>query len=125
MSVSTLRPLAEHELATALERERDRLRWSVRSLAEAVRALSESQGEESGPGGDAGDVASDLAEEAVDLALEYAERDRLDEVEAALRRLEAGTYGRCEACGTPVGRERLYALPWTRYCIGCAAGSAS
>lgn len=47
-------------------------------------------------------------------------RGLLDEVEAALGRLEQGRYGRCETCGGPVGEERLEALPTTRYCRGCA-----
>ena len=44
-------------------------------------------------------------------------RSDLDDVDAALRRLEEGTYGRCEACGGPIGEERLEALPAARYCL--------
>ena len=40
----------------------------------------------------------------------------LDDVDAALRRLEEGTYGRCEACGQPIGEARLQILPAARYC---------
>jgi DnaK suppressor protein len=43
------------------------------------------------------------------------------ETQAALRRLSAGTYGRCEGCGGAVGRQRLLALPAARYCVGCAS----
>lgn len=43
----------------------------------------------------------------------------LAETQAALERIEQGTYGRCESCGGAVGRQRLLALPATRYCIGC------
>lgn len=39
------------------------------------------------------------------------------EVEAALERLAAGTYGTCEACGRPISAERLDALPATRFCV--------
>lgn len=42
------------------------------------------------------------------------------EAEAALERLERGTYGTCERCGRPVGLERLEALPTARLCIECA-----
>jgi DnaK suppressor protein len=45
---------------------------------------------------------------------------RLDEVDAALARLSAGTYGVCEACGGPIAAERLDALPVTRRCVACA-----
>ena len=45
-------------------------------------------------------------------------RGDLDDVEAALRRLEEGTYGQCEACGGPIDEGRLAALPAARYCVG-------
>ena len=38
----------------------------------------------------------------------------LAEIEAALRRIDAGTYGICEATGTPIAANRLRAIPWTR-----------
>jgi len=43
----------------------------------------------------------------------------LDEVEAALRRLDEGTYGRCEACGGPVPPEHLRSWPTARRCPSC------
>ncbi len=48
-------------------------------------------------------------------------RHHLAEVDAALVRVDAGTYGVCEACGSPIGDARLEALPAARLCIGCAA----
>jgi len=48
-------------------------------------------------------------------------RHHLDEVDAALARVDAGTYGVCERCGRPIGEARLEALPAARTCIGCAA----
>jgi RNA polymerase-binding transcription factor DksA len=41
----------------------------------------------------------------------------LDDVDAALGRLNDGTYGRCEACGAPIEDERLAVVPATRYCL--------
>ena len=49
-------------------------------------------------------------------------RQHLVEIDAALARVEAGTYGACEICGSPIGEERLEALPATRRCIRCARG---
>ena len=43
----------------------------------------------------------------------------LSEVEAALRRVDRGTYGVCEGCGEPIPEARLRALPWARFCIAC------
>jgi DnaK suppressor protein len=44
----------------------------------------------------------------------------LAETNAAIDRLDGGTYGRCERCGGAIGRQRLLALPAARYCISCA-----
>jgi RNA polymerase-binding transcription factor DksA len=45
----------------------------------------------------------------------------LDDIDAALARLDAGTYGSCERCGSPIPEGRLEARPTTRRCVGCAA----
>ena len=47
-------------------------------------------------------------------------RRRLADVEAALARREAGTYGICQTCGRPIAAERLAARPAARDCIDCA-----
>ena len=47
----------------------------------------------------------------------------LEEIDAAANRLDTGTYGTCEVCGTPVGKERLEARPAAGVCILCAASS--
>ncbi len=44
----------------------------------------------------------------------------LETVDAALAKIEAGTYGNCEECGKPIGAERLDALPWAITCINCS-----
>jgi RNA polymerase-binding transcription factor DksA len=48
-------------------------------------------------------------------------REALDEVDAALERLESGSYGNCEVCGKPIGVARLEAMPAARLCIADAA----
>lgn len=48
-------------------------------------------------------------------------RDHLADLDLALERLEAGTYGMCERCGQPIAAERLIARPAARTCITCAA----
>jgi len=48
-------------------------------------------------------------------------RDQLSRVRAALRRLEDGSYGRCERCGLPIPGERLAARPTATTCVGCAS----
>jgi len=41
-------------------------------------------------------------------------------IQAALERIENGTYDSCEACGEPIGEARLRAVPETTRCLGCA-----
>ncbi|WP_432824549.1 TraR/DksA family transcriptional regulator [Dactylosporangium sp. CA-092794] len=49
-----------------------------------------------------------------------AARRRLADLDDALARLAAGTYGGCERCGRPIPAERLAARPAARTCVGCA-----
>lgn len=48
-------------------------------------------------------------------------RERLADIDDALRRLADNTYGTCQRCGGPIGTERLAARPATRTCITCAS----
>lgn len=48
-------------------------------------------------------------------------REALKDVDDALGRIDAGTYGLCLRCSAPIGSDRLEAMPATRYCITCAA----
>jgi DnaK suppressor protein len=52
-------------------------------------------------------------------------RSHLADLDEAIRRVEAGTYGRCDDCGQPITAERLAARPAARTCIGCAARSGT
>jgi len=53
-------------------------------------------------------------------ALIDAARDQLRLIEAAIARVDAGTYGLCSRCGAPIGAERLAARPAASTCIACA-----
>ena len=63
---------------------------------------------------DSGQVAAELGE---NLTLAASLREQLVDVEAALERIDAGTYGTCQTCGDPIAPARLDAMPATRYCI--------
>ena len=54
------------------------------------------------------------------IGLVDSERKILVEVNDALSRIEDGTYGICEGRGEPIGKPRLKAIPWARYCVACA-----
>ena len=47
-------------------------------------------------------------------------RTRLADLDLAIRRVEGGDYGRCEACGQPIPDERLETLPTASRCVACA-----
>src|SRR5437899_425218 len=63
------------------------------------------------------DVGSETFEREKDLSILERVEAELDDVERALRRLEEGTYGTCEACGRPIGDARLEAMPAARFCL--------
>jgi len=51
-------------------------------------------------------------------------REEIGLIRGALRRMEEGTYGRCEACQRPIGERRLRALPQAAACVRCARAAA-
>ncbi|MEJ2888604.1 TraR/DksA family transcriptional regulator [Actinomycetospora aeridis] len=84
-------------------------------LAGIVETASASSGDdEHDPEGQT--IAYDRAQVAALLA---ASRRDLAEIDAAVARVDAGTYGVCERCGRPIAPERLEARPAARTCVGC------
>ena len=103
-----------------LEDERARLLHAVDFLEkENPGSISEELGElaEGGTDNHLGDTAGAMFDRELDEGLEEGAKDTLAEIDAALQRIEDGTYGICENCGKPIGAERLAALPWARLCI--------
>jgi DnaK suppressor protein len=64
-------------------------------------------------------AASQVFEQQRDLALRDRNEQHLAAVDAALARLDDGTYGTCARCGRPIAPDRLDALPWAAHCIEC------
>jgi DnaK suppressor protein len=65
------------------------------------------------------DVGTATLDREMASSLEENSTHVLGEIDAALERIETGTYGACQRCGNPVGLERLEALPWAILCIDC------
>jgi len=63
------------------------------------------------------DVGTDNFEQEFTLGLIESERQLLREIQEALGRIEDGSYGVCIATGKPIGKARLEATPWAKYCI--------
>ena len=69
--------------------------------------------------GDAADAAFDASGEEIASTLAELESRELAQIERALRRLKAGTYGKCEACNVSIPVARLNALPFSTLCVKC------
>lgn len=68
---------------------------------------------------DRADLAHDYSYRARRLSMVEQLEEQLDETKEALKRIEAGTYGRCTNCGNFILPERLEALPSAELCIDC------
>jgi DnaK suppressor protein len=100
--------------------ERERLTISVERLHDDnTTSIEDELGELSAGGVDnhMADTASAAYERELDAGFEESAQHTLEEIEAALQRIDAGTYGACEVCGKPIGAERLAAISWARLCI--------
>ena len=96
------------------------LRRRLRLVRLQGEADSEGRGLREGRSPDWVDQASD--QEAAQLLEDLTERERAEvaEIDAALARIERGTYGTCPSCGGPVERRRLEAIPEARLCLACS-----
>jgi len=68
---------------------------------------------------DEGDHAATSAKTIVDSAILVQQRKELNEIELALDKIKAGTYGICEMCEEPIGKPRLEVKNFARFCITC------
>ncbi|MFA6002558.1 MAG: TraR/DksA family transcriptional regulator [Elusimicrobiota bacterium] len=93
-------------------------------LIRTVRTQQLAESAEQDTGDDA-DKASQSIEKELLFELSDNERTTLDHIEAALRKIDKGTYGVCESCRKPIPKPRLEALPFARYCISCQSSSES
>lgn len=108
------------EYRKQLEDEKARLEHAIGFLErENPGSIAEELGEvaEGGTDNHPADTATAMYDRELDEGLEEGAKDTLAEIDAALLRIEDGTYGICEVCGKPIGAERLSAIPWTRLCI--------
>src|SRR5215207_2848189 len=95
----------ESTVRASLEGDREQLREQLADTGDA--AFDENFA-------DSGQVAAEQGEA---QALAANLREQLDAVEAALTKLDEGTYGRCEVCGKEIPAARLEAMPASRFCI--------
>jgi RNA polymerase-binding transcription factor DksA len=99
--------------------ERARLQSALDHIhAEHPGTMEDELGEiGSGTGNHLGDTASATFDRELDEGLEVGAQQMLVDIDAALGRIEDGTYGVCEVCGKPIGADRLRVIAWARFCI--------
>ena len=99
------------EIRARLMQQKAEMRMRVSTIHEHARDPLEQ---------DSAEQAAQLGNVAVVSALENEAVQQIAEIEAALQRLEAGTYGICVTCGEPVGEGRLKVRPAATQCRDCA-----
>ncbi|MCC6485044.1 MAG: TraR/DksA C4-type zinc finger protein [Armatimonadetes bacterium] len=83
------------------------------------RRQSEEIGELSDYGDHPGDTGSSTFERERDIALSDNVESLIEKIDRALEKIEEGTYGTCDRCGTPIAPERLEAMPSASLCLKC------
>jgi RNA polymerase-binding protein DksA len=99
--------------------ERDRVALTVESLHEANSGSLEDETEEETYDNHLADSATATLNREIDYTLEENSEHVLTGIEAALQRIETGTFGSCAGCGKQIDEERLEALPYATRCIDC------
>lgn len=118
--------MADIDSAT-VKAARDKLEAERERLNRLRAGVSEETSTDASEGGESEELTV-IDQHPADVGSEVFERQKkdsiaqqfdseLEEIEAALGRLEDGSYGSCEVCGEPIGRDRLEAIPQARYCV--------
>ena len=112
-----VKPLSKKDLE-AIRKELMEQRGDV------IEAMRRNRAEEiTSDTGDEADQAAASMDRDLRFELSDTERNTLDQIEGALRKMDKGTYGICEQCREAIETLRLKALPFARYCIRCQTGS--
>lgn len=108
------------QLRQRLEAERARLQDEKNKVgSRANRRNGEEWSAESQYDDHIAELGTDAFDRERDLASMDSVESVLEEVEIALRKIEEGTYGVCDACGQPISAARLEALPYASFCLDC------
>ena len=101
------------KLRDLLLKRRDALRKALAGDLSMLKSLRDQIG------GDVVDFALDAAQDEISSKLAEVESRELANIEVALERIKAGTYGQCDFCGGKIPLARLNALPYATNCIDC------
>ena len=99
--------------------ERHRVTAEMQALQDDLSHSLEDQTDEDGNDSHLADSASETVDREIEQSLEVNAEHLLACIDAALGRIDAGTYGKCERCAELISEERLEALPYATKCIEC------
>jgi len=105
------------EVRATLTADVKRLTGELAEVEEDLAGMIENSGE--GAGNDQADVGSASFERDQEMVIVNNARDMLEQSQHALARIADGTYGQCELCGNPIGKNRLMAFPRATLCLSC------
>lgn len=111
-----------HRYREMLEKEQQRMLRQIRTIDSGQdQDMSETLSELSDYDDHPADIATETFEREKDRALRENARETIERVEAALQKMENGTYGLCDICGQPIPAGRLDAVPYATLCVKCQA----
>lgn len=110
-------PEEVEEARTELQSEALRLGSEISASEDALVGLMRDSGD--GAGDDEADTGTKNITREHEMSLAANAREMLEQTERALERLDAGTYGICENCGSPIGKARMQAFPRATLCMDC------
>ena len=116
----------DSKLNPFLRKQKERLLALRDSMLDSMQGMAQDNLRSRAEGSEAsafgmhqGDAGSDAYDRDFALSLLSQEQDALNEIEEALKRIENGSYGKCEMSGKPIAHPRLEAIPFTRYTVEC------
>lgn len=105
------------EVRTELAEEFSQLRAAYDRAMADLTTLQRTAND--GAGDDQADAGTKTFEREQEMSIAHNRLDLLTQMERAVQRLDAGTYGRCESCADPIAKARMLAFPSATLCVTC------
>jgi DnaK suppressor protein len=98
---------------------RARLRGDMTQMEDG--ALNKDRSATTNMPNDMAELGTDNFDQELTLSLLGSDKDALDQIDGALKRIEEGSFGQCEECGMKIPEPRLEAIPYAALCVQCAS----
>jgi len=108
-----------NQVRVRLESQLEATKHDIHEIDDQVRTYGAEHGSADGADNHIGDDSDIVYEQEKLLTVREELTDRKTRIEHALKKMDDGTWGICERCGTPIAEERLDALPFVALCITC------